>query len=150
MTRSIVVAYLNFPIEGIMSCIKGKGYGFLFIFLFNPRKSEMNRIILFFLGIAREGHAHSEGFIGNNTPSSTNLATSFFIVAFSECGIRKGLTQKGFSPSFISKETGDPVHLLLFPWKAWIFARSTDKSRLLSCKVRCFCSLATVSISNLV
>ena len=93
----------------------------------------MNRIVLFFLGIAKEGHAHSEDFIGDNTPSSTNLATSFFIVAFSECGMRKGLAQKGFSPSFSSKETGEPVHLPLFPWKALIFARSTDKSRALSC-----------------
>ena len=134
----------------MMSCIKGKGYGFLFIFLSNPRKSEMNRIVLFFLGIAKEEHTHSEEFIGDNTPSSTNLATSFFIVPFRECGIRKGLVQKGFSPSFSSKETGEPVHLPFFPWKAWMFTRSTDKSRALSCKVRCFCSLATFAMSGLV
>ena len=117
MIKYIVVAYLNFPIDGVMSYIKGKGNGFLFIFLFNPRKSEMNRIVLFFLGIAIEGYSHSEDFIRDNTPCSTNLATSFFIVSFNECGIQKGWAQKGFSPSFSSKETGEPVHLPLFPWK---------------------------------
>jgi len=98
----------------MMSCIKGKEYSFRFIFLFNPQKSIMNRIVLFFLGIAKEGHAYSENFIGDNNPSSTNLATSYFIVAFSECGIRKDLAQNGFSPSFSSRETGEPVLLILF------------------------------------
>ena len=96
MIRSIVVTYLNFPIDGMMSCIKGKGNGFRFIFLFNPRKSEMNSIVLFFLGIAKEGHAHSENFIGDSTPCSTNLVSSSFIVSFNDYGIRKGLTQKKF------------------------------------------------------
>ena len=95
MIKSIVVAYLNFPIDGMMSCIKGKGNGFRFIFLFNPRKSEMNSIVLFFLGISKEGHAHSEDFIRDSTPCSTNLATPFFIVYFNESGIRKCLAQKG-------------------------------------------------------
>ena len=88
----------------------------------------MNLIVLFFLGVAKEGHVHSEDFIGDNTPCSTNLATFFFIFSFNECGIRKGLAQKRFSPSFSSKETGKPVHLSIFPWKAWMFARSIAKS----------------------
>ena len=117
MIKSIVVAYLIFSIDRMMSCIKGKGNGFRFIFLFNPRKLEMNRIVLFILGIAKEGHVYSEDFIGDSTPCSTNFVTSFFIVSINECGIRKDLAQKGFSP-FSSKETGELVHLLLFPWKA--------------------------------
>ena len=111
----------------MMLCIKGKGYGFLFIYLFNPQKSEINLIIWFFLGIANEGHAHSEGCIGYNTPCSTNLATSFFIVSFNQCRIRKGLALKDFFPSFSSNETGKPVCLPLVPWKSWMFARSIAK-----------------------
>ena len=61
--KSIVVACLNFPIDGMMLCIKGKENDFLFIFLFNPRKSEMNLIVSFFLVIAKEGQAHSEDFL---------------------------------------------------------------------------------------
>ena len=98
----------------MMSCIKGKEYSFRFIFLFNPQKSIMNRIVLFFLGIAKEGHTYSENFIGDNNPSSTNLTTSYFIVAFSECRIRKDLAQNGFSPSFSSRETGEPGLRILF------------------------------------
>ena len=82
-----------FPIDGMLPCIKGNGYGFLFIFLFNPRKSEINIIILFFLSIAKEGHVHSEDFIGDSTSCSTNLATSFFIAPYNEYGIRKDLAQ---------------------------------------------------------
>ena len=122
MIKSIVVAYFNFRIDGMMSCIKGKENGF------NPRKSGINRIVLFFLGIAKEGHARSEDFIGDSTHCSTNLAPSFFIVSFKECGIRQGFAQKGFSLSFSSKETGELVHLPLFPRKAWMFVRSIDKS----------------------
>ena len=136
MIKYIVVAYLNLPIDRMMSYIKGKGNGFRFIFLFNPRKLEMNRIVLFILGIAKEGHVYSEDFIGDSTPCSTNFVTSFFIVSINECGIREDLAQKRFSPSFSSKETGEPVHLPLFPWKAWMFARSIDKSWAFSCKVR--------------
>ena len=87
MIKSIVVAYLILSIDRMMSCIKGKGNGFRFIFLFNQWKSEMNRIALFFLGIAKEGHAHSEDFIRDSTPCSTNLVNFFFILSFNESGI---------------------------------------------------------------
>ena len=84
MIKSIVVAYLIFPIDGMMSCIKGKGNGFRFIFLFNPQNSEMNRIVLFFLGIAKGGHAHSEDFIGDKLLvrlTSSLLFSLFFLMS---------------------------------------------------------------------
>ena len=103
MIKSIIVAYLNFHIARMMSCIKGKGNGFRFIFLFNLPNSEINRIVLFFLGISKEGHAHSEDFIRDSTPCSTNLATFFFIVSINQCGIRNGLAQKFFIRPLVRK-----------------------------------------------
>ena len=67
----------------MMPCIKGKGYGSLCIFLFNPPKSEINLNVSFFFGIANEGHACSEDFIEYNTPCSTNLVTFLLLPSMS-------------------------------------------------------------------
>ena len=99
MIKSIVVAYLIFPIDGMMSCIKGKGNCFRFIFLFNPQNSEMNRIVLFFLGIAKGGHAHSEDFIGDKllVRLTSSLLSSLFLLmsaGYEKVWHRKALVRK--------------------------------------------------------
>ncbi len=68
-----------------MSCntvlIFGIGKGFLTNLLFTSQKSLKKHTVLSFLGIMKDGKAHSDAGCLSNTPSLHNLSTSFMMVS---------------------------------------------------------------------
>jgi hypothetical protein len=69
--------------------ILGIGKGFLTNLLFTSQKSLKKHMILSFLGIMKDGKAHSDAGCLSNTPSLYNLSTSFMMVSLQTFGTGK-------------------------------------------------------------
>ncbi len=65
--------------------IFGIGKGFLTNLLFTSPKPLKKHMVLSFLGIMKDGKAHSDAGCLSNTPSSHNLYTSLMMVTLSRC-----------------------------------------------------------------
>ena len=73
------------------SCFLGIAKVLILILLFGSLKSAIKWTVAFFLGIMKDGAAHSELLLRFNTPIIINLLTSVFIVSSCILGIGKGL-----------------------------------------------------------
>ena len=106
MFKSRAVAKVNPSNSCNTVLILGIGNGFLTGRLFTSLKSLMKRTVLSFLGIMKEGEAHSDAGWNSNTPSSHSLFNSFIVVSLRDFGTGNGLPWYGLVPFFNSKETG--------------------------------------------
>jgi hypothetical protein len=69
--------------------ILGIGKGFLTNLLFTSQKSLKKHTVLSFLGIMKDGKAHSDAGCLSNTPSWHSLSTSFMMVSLWTFGTGK-------------------------------------------------------------
>ncbi len=94
----------------LISCstvlILGIGKGVLTNLLFTSQKSLKKRAVLSFLGIMKDGKAHSDVGCFSNTPSWHSLSTSFMMVSLWTFGTGKAWPWWGDTPSFHWNETG--------------------------------------------
>jgi hypothetical protein len=81
MLRSRAVAKENHSISHKTVLIFGIGKGFLTNLVFTSQKSLKKHTDLSFLGIMKDGKAHSDAGCLSNTPSVHNLSTSFMMVS---------------------------------------------------------------------
>jgi hypothetical protein len=81
MLRSRAVAKENPSISCNTVLIFGIGKGFLTNLLFISQKSLQKRTVWSFLGIMKDGKAHSDAGCLSNTPSLHNLSTFFMMVS---------------------------------------------------------------------
>jgi hypothetical protein len=77
----LAVAKENPSISCNTVLIFGIGKGFLTNLLFTSQKSLKKHTVLSFLGIIKDGKAHSDAGYLSNTPSLHNLSTSFMMVS---------------------------------------------------------------------
>ncbi len=89
MLRSRAVAKENPSISCKTVLIFEIGKGFLTNLLFTSQKSAKKRTFLSFLGIMKDGEAHSDAECLSNTPSLHNLSTSFMMVSLQFSALRK-------------------------------------------------------------
>jgi hypothetical protein len=81
MLISRAVAKENPSISCNTVLIFGIGKGFLTNLYFIPQESLKKRMVLSFLGMMKDGEAHSDAGCLSNTPSLHNLSTSFMMVS---------------------------------------------------------------------
>jgi hypothetical protein len=80
--------------------IFGIGKGVLTNLLFTYQKSLKKHMVLSFLGIMKDGKAHSDAGCLSNTPSLHKLSTSFMMVSLWIFGTGKARPWWGDTPSF--------------------------------------------------
>ncbi len=97
---------MNPSISYKTALIFGIGKGVLTNLLFTSQKSLKKRMVLTFLGIMKDGEAHSDAGCLSNTPSLHNLSTSFMIVSLWIFGTGKAWPWWGDTSSFNWNETG--------------------------------------------
>jgi hypothetical protein len=81
MLRSNTVAKVNPSNSCMTMLIFGIGKGFLTHLLFTSQKLLKKHMVLSFLGIMKDGKAHSDVGCLSNTPSLHNLSTSLMMVS---------------------------------------------------------------------
>jgi hypothetical protein len=106
MLRSRAVAKVNHSISCKTMLIFGIGKGVLFNLLLTSWKSLKKHSVLSFLGIMKDGKAHSDASCLSNTPRLHNLSTSFMMVSLWIFGAGKAWPWSGDTPSFNWNETG--------------------------------------------
>ncbi len=125
MLRSRTVAKENPSISCNTMLIFGIGKGFLTNLLFTSWKSLKKHTILSFLGIMKDGKAHSDAGCLSNTSSLHNLSTSFMMVSLWMFGTEKTWPWWGDTPTYNWNETSLVFQSLKVPSKSGLYFLSS-------------------------